>query len=88
MKWTQPPWEKSKALLLCTPIPLFFSAYYYKSNICFFRKCRQAKMRKIKSICNLIRVIVDNILECVCLSFSYAYIFCVGINIHNSKALF
>lgn len=73
-------WEKSKGV---PPLPLypnatFFFCYYYKSNICFFRKCSAGKNeKKIKSICNLIRVIVDNILECVCFwfLFSYAYIF-------------
>lgn len=77
MKWTQCLGRKARV----PPLPLypnttFFPAYYYKSNIFFKENAGRWKWEKIKSICNLIRIIVVNILECVCLSFfSYAYIF-------------
>lgn len=76
MKWTQCLGRKARV----PPLPLypnttFFPAYYYKSNICFFKEnAGRRKWEKIKSICNLIRIIVVNILECVSFS-SYAYIF-------------
>lgn len=47
MKWTQRLGRKARV----PPLPLypnttFFSAYYYKSNICFFRKMQAGKNEK------------------------------------------